>query len=246
MALECLLDLTGAANAPEALYTDLRLPEPPPDRPYTYVNMVSTADGKILLGPPGTTAKGLGGPTDQALMRRLQNAADAAMIGAGSLRVGNVIYDPRLWRATATRSGDLPLDNRFFTDAPGKAIVFAPETLSSPARERLETRAQVRIAGRESVDAREAARMLRQEFGIRKLALEGGPDLNFSFFEAGMVDELFLTLAPKIKGGTRVPTAVTGPGLPDSEFVALELISLYRDGDEVYFRYRVDGRPHAQ
>src|SRR5438128_90918 len=109
--------------------------------------MVSTADGKILIGPRGSTAKGVGGPTDQLLMRRLQAGADGAMIGAGTLRPGNVIYRPELWRAVVTRSGDLPLENRFFTDAPDRAIVFAPRSLPADRREALGTHAHVRIVG---------------------------------------------------------------------------------------------------
>lgn len=242
MALERLIDRTGSQAPPDALYTDLRFPSPPEDRPYIYANMVSTADGKTLQGPPGSTAQGLGSPTDQMLMRRLQQWADGAIIGAETLRAGPVIYAPRLWRAVVTRSGELPLDNRFFTDAREKAIVFAPATLSPQARDRLGTRATVRIVGEEGIDVREAARILRTEFNIRTLVLEGGASLNFAFFEAGLVDELFLTIAPKIKGGAHLPTVVDGPGLPDRQFIPLQVLSLYHDGDELYLRYRVQPR----
>lgn len=239
MALERLFDATGSDHAPDALYTDLRFPEPPPDRPYIFVNMVATADGKTLIGPPGSTAAGLGSPTDQMLMRRLQEAADGALIGAGTLRPGHVIYAPRLWRAVVTRRGDLPLANRFFTDAPERAVVFAPATLPAQARERIVPPVRLRILGAESVDVRAAVRALREEFGIRCLAIEGGAGLNFEFFAAGLVDELFLTIAPKIKGGAHLPTVVDGPGLPGREFVSLSLLSLYKDGEELYLRYRI-------
>ena len=81
MPLERLLDLTVNPPEPEELYTRLDFPDLPEDRPYTIINMVSTVDGKIVLGEPGSAAKGLGGPTDQRLFRRLQKAVDAAMIG---------------------------------------------------------------------------------------------------------------------------------------------------------------------
>jgi len=242
VAIERLLDRAAVLDAPDALYMNPRWPVPPADRPYTSVNMVSTVDGKILLGPRGSTAKGLGGQTDQLLMRRLESAADGAMIGAGTLRAGPVIYASHLWRATVTRSGDLPIDNRFFTDAPEKAIVFAPATLASEARIRLETCANVRFAGETEVDLTTAVHVLRTEFGIRHLIVEGGPDLNFDLFEAGIVDELFLTFAPKLKGGAGVPTILEGPGLPDRDWIGVELLSLYHDGDELYFRYRIGPR----
>jgi riboflavin-specific deaminase-like protein len=242
MALERLLDRTGSQAPPEALYTHLHFPSPPEERPYIFVNMVSTADGKTLLGPPGSTALGLGSSTDQILMRRLQQQADAAIIGAETLRAGPVIYAPHLWRVVVTRRGELPLDNRFFTDAPEKAIVFAPATLPPEARDRLGTRATLRIVGEEVVDVGQLARILRTEFNIRILVLEGGASLNFAFFEAGLVDELFLTIAPKIKGGAHIPTVVDGPGLPNRQYIPLQLLSLYHDGDELYLRYRVQPR----
>src|SRR5258708_38325314 len=118
MPIERLFDPTGADFPPDQLYTNHGFPEPPADRPYIYLNMVATADGKTLLGPRGSTAKGLGSKTDQMLMRRLEDAADGLIIGANTLRASHVIYPARLVRAVITRSGDLPLNNRFFTDVP--------------------------------------------------------------------------------------------------------------------------------
>src|SRR5260221_5127467 len=114
MPIERLFDLTGADFAPDQLYIDPGFPKPPSARPYIYLNMVATADGKTLLGPRGSTAKGLGSRTDQMLMRRLEDAADGLIIGANTLRASHVIYPARLVRAVVSRSGDLPLDNRFF------------------------------------------------------------------------------------------------------------------------------------
>ena len=245
MALERLFDISNDSGDPADLYAKLELPEPPRGRPYTYVNMVSTVDGKILIGPRGSTAKGVGGPTDQMLMRRLEENADCGMVGAGTLRPGNVIYPARIWRAVITRSGVLPLQNRFFTDAPGKAIVFAPENLPSEHRAELEREAHLRLAGAESVDVSAAVGILGAEFGVRRLLLEGGADLNSDFFLSGLVDELFITIAPKVKGGEQLPTPVEGPGFPEREFAALRLVSIYRDGDELYLRYRVGERDSA-
>lgn len=239
MALQRLIDRTGTDADPQALYERLSLPEPPPDRPYTLLNMVSTVDGKTLIGQPGSTAKGVGSSTDQLLMRRIQGNADAAIIGAGTLRPGNVVYRPEMWRAVVTRGGSLPLSNRFFTDAPDRAIVFAPTSLPSADRERLGTVAELRLVGELAVDLPAAVRLLREEFGARVLLLEGGAALNDAFFRAGLVDELFLSFAPKLKGGAHLPTVVDGEGLPGAEYQPLELLSLYHDGDEFYFRYAV-------
>ncbi|HZO88343.1 MAG TPA: RibD family protein [Chthonomonadaceae bacterium] len=238
MALECLFDRTGDTPTPEALYTRLNFPAPPADRPYVYINMVSTVDGKIVVGKPGGSAKGVGGPTDQLLFRRLQRTCDAVLVGSATLRASQVLYPPELPRYVVTRSGDVPLGNRFFTDAPNRASVLAPEELPEAAKARLSAAARLILIGRGSVDLVAALRLLRQE-GIARLLCEGGATLNEELLRAGLADELFLTLAPKIKGGAHLPTIVAGQGFPPGHFLPLTLLSLYRDGDELYLRYRI-------
>ena len=231
MPIERLYDIATPDAVERDLYCDLQFPEAPVDRPYTYVNMVATVDGKILIGPRGSTAKGLGGPGDQLLMKRLQSAAEGAIIGAGTLRAG------------MTRSGDIPLDNRFFSDAPDRAIIFVPKSLPGRMQTELRSHGHLRVAGRERVDLKAALKVLRGEFEIKRLLLEGGADLNSEFFLNGFADEFFLTVAPKIKGGAHLPSPVGGPGFPDRSFQPMSLLSIYRDGDELYLRYRVEGPP---
>jgi len=234
-----LIDNTeNAGPASEELYTNLNFPERE-DRPYTVINMVATVDGKTLIGPEGSTAHGLGGPTDQLLMRRIQGCVDAAIIGASTLRAGHVVYRPEMWRAVVTRTGDIPFDNRFFTDAPDRAIVFAPHSLPESDRKQLSAIARLELCGPTSVNVIEAARRMRLNYSVRSMALEGGSTLNYDFISQGLADELFLTVAPKLKGGAHLPSIVGGEGFPDHEYKDMSLVSLYRDGDELYFRYRI-------
>ena len=239
MALQRLIDCTASALPPDALYTEIAFPEPPTDRPYLYINMVATADGKIVVGEPKGSAMGVGGPTDQVLFRRLQTVCDAALLGSSTLRASQVIYPIEKPRFVITRTGDVPLENRFFTDAPERAFVLAPQDLPDAAHARLAAGANLIQIGQGGVDLPAAMRLLRQAHGIRALLCEGGATLNDALFRAGLVDELFLTLSPKIKGGAHLPTVVDGAGFPPGHFASLELLSLYHDADEMYFRYRV-------
>lgn len=239
MPLERLLDLTANPPEPDALYTRLTFPEPPEDRPYLYINMAATADGKIVIGKVGGASKGVGGPTDQMLFRRLQHTCDAALIGSTTLRAGTVIYPPEIPRFVVTASGDVPLENRFFTDAPDQAYVLAPEDLPSQKKARLQAATNYLPVGQGRVDLPAAMRLLRQQMGIRRLLCEGGATLNDELLRAGLADELFLTLAPKLKGGAHLPTVVDGEGFPPGRYLPLSLCSLYRDGDELYLRYRI-------
>jgi riboflavin biosynthesis pyrimidine reductase len=245
MALQRLIDRTGSALPPEDLYTRMDFPEPPEDRPYLLINMVATADGKILLGDLGDSAVGVGGPTDQMLFRRLQYLPDATLLGGATLRASQVIYPPEKPRYTVTRTGDVPLDNRFFRDAPDRAFVLAPEDLPAEVCERIRRKTNLIQIGQEEVDLTAALRFLRQERGVRTLLCEGGAKLNDCLLRLGLADELFLTLTPKLKGGAHLPTVVDGSGFPRQTYLPLHILSLYHDEDEVYFRYRIGATPET-
>jgi riboflavin biosynthesis pyrimidine reductase len=57
-------------------------------------------------------------------------------------------------------------------------------------------------------------------------------------FAADLIDEWFLTLTPKVKGGRHIPTTVEGDGLPRERVVQMELMSVYENNGELYLRYR--------
>lgn len=243
MPLERWIDRAENPPAPEALYTRLDFPEPPETRPYLFINMVSTVDGKIVIGEVGGTAAGVGGPTDQLLFRRLQRLPDAVMLGSATVRAGTVLYPPEKPRYVVTRTGELPLTNRFFTDAPDRAFVLTPEDLPEAAAARLRAETNLLQFGRGRVDLTAAMRFLRHEQGVRTLLCEGGATLNDELIRAGLADELFLTLTNKLKGGVHLPTLLEGTGFPPGQYLPLQLLSLYHDGDELYLRYRLDRFP---
>lgn len=239
--MRCLLDMTGEPQNEETLYLRLDFPPAPADRPYVFLNMVSSLDGKITLGEIGDSASGLGSSTDQLLMRRLQSNAQAVLIGASTLRVGHITYPPTLWRAVVTGRGEISPESRFFHEAPGKSLVFTTERMPAERRSALQEVAQVVVCGEERVDLREALAYLRRQLDIERLLCEGGGELNFEMFSAGLIDEWFLTLAPKVKGGRHIPTTVEGAGFPREQVVRMQLLSVYEQEGELYLRYRRQG-----
>ncbi|MDQ2629778.1 MAG: dihydrofolate reductase family protein [Actinomycetota bacterium] len=83
------------------------------------------------------------------------------------------------------------------------------------------------------VDLPALLRTLRGE-GVRALLCEGGPTLHGALQAYGLVDELFLTIAPKLSGGEG-PRILEG-ALP--EVVGLELAWLLEENGELFARYR--------
>lgn len=91
----------------------------------------------------------------------------------------------------------------------------------------------VKSSGGERVDLADLLGGLREE-GVRTVMCEGGPTLHDSLQAAGLVDELFLTIAPKLSGG-EAPRIIEGP-LPD--VVGLDLVWLLEEQGELFARYR--------
>ncbi|MGE3961278.1 MAG: RibD family protein [Dehalococcoidia bacterium] len=236
-------------------YASLDLPDPPGDRPYVLMNMVMSADGKIVI--EGSEA-GLGSPSDQRLMRALRANVDAVLNGAATLRQSGAspeLDDPALEAArlargftrtplgvVLTRSGDLPLDSAFFASDAFEAVVFATDAM--PLEQLAALRASPRPVGvvPDSDAVRSMLEALRRDFGVRWLLCEGGGHINGYLFDAGLVDECFLTVAPRIVGGNVELTPVAA-GRPASfaETWPLRLVSAVPNPatSEVYLRYRV-------
>jgi riboflavin biosynthesis pyrimidine reductase len=84
------------------------------------------------------------------------------------------------------------------------------------------------------VDLSGLLRSLREE-GVRALLCEGGPTLHGSLQAAGLVDELFLTIAPKLSGGGAPPRILEGEL---ADVVPLELAWLLEQDGELFARYR--------
>lgn len=243
-------DPDGAEISPDEVYRDLTFPPFTDGRPYVVVNMVSTVDGKTALGE---SAAGIGSRTDARLMRQIRGAADAVIWGAGTLRadvvdprVGPAWVERRLSRGQAaqplavTVSGSLDLEptNRFFVGGPERSILFTVSMASAERRRALERYATVVVQAGPSVDLAEAVRYLRERCGVRLLLAEGGPGLNQRLLEAGLLDEVFWTIAPKLAGG-RGRTLVDGDEPADAIRTSMDLVSLHEHAGELYSRYRL-------
>ncbi|MEK7076856.1 MAG: dihydrofolate reductase family protein, partial [Patescibacteria group bacterium] len=93
--------------------------------------------------------------------------------------------------------------------------------------------------GEEKVDIGQFASLLYAR-GARHVLVEGGPTLFASFLEARLIDEVFLTLAPKIFGnrGGEALTMAEGFLFPPDEVSKWKLLSVRQEGDELFLRYR--------
>jgi riboflavin-specific deaminase-like protein len=244
----------------EDTYRGLVLPGPPPGRERAAVSlgMVSSVDGAVAV--EGSSA-GLGGEADRRAFRRLRDACDAILVGAGTVRAED--YGPPRAPAAraearrsaglgpapqlivATRSADLSPDARLFRAErdPGvpPPVVITHAGAPSHRVAALTEVAEVVTLGSADVDLDALLQWCRDR-GLPRVLCEGGPSLNGALLAAGLVDEVFLTLAPTVVGGP-AGRIVAGPALgPDP----LDLVAVHEHDGELLLRYRMQpGRPAA-
>jgi riboflavin-specific deaminase-like protein len=234
-----------AQGTPDELVSGLHLAElAPPGRPYLVLNMVSTLDGKATME---WRTRGLSSDLDREVFHQLRTQADAVMVGAGTARTeryGRMVkrddlrekrvregLDPDPLAVIVSARLDLPADLPLLQE-PNQRVVIA-----SSADTRLEgVSAQVKYLDTGD-DIQLLMARLREEHGVRSVLCEGGPTLNSHLLAAGVVDELFLTLSPKLLGGAAALTIVAGRELVDP--AELEIVSILVGGGDLFTRWRI-------
>jgi len=91
--------------------------------------------------------------------------------------------------------------------------------------------------GASEVDVLRLIDWLSRERGCRTVLCEGGGVLAAAFFAARAVDELYLTIVPRVLGGKDAPTFVEGPGFDPNAIPAARIASLERIGEELFLVY---------
>jgi riboflavin biosynthesis pyrimidine reductase len=216
------------------VYTSLEFPDRSRPGPYVVLNMISTVDGKILSGERDEHVMDLGSEVDRATMRGIEGAVDAVLVGAGTLRATpGLHYGAGLRRYVATESGRIPFDRRFFTDAPALACVLTLDGARVFIPDGIEA-----WTWAETIDWPEALGLMRIQHAVKKLVVEGGSELNAALLSRDLVDEVFLTIAPKFKLGRSVPTIAGGEPLKRKHLLNFELVSHAAVRDEIFLRYR--------
>lgn len=210
-------------------------------------NFVSSADGAATLS--GLSA-GLSSEGDRRVFLLLRGLADVILVGAGTARAEN--YKParaqpswggvRAGRAAtppiALISGRLDLDpaSPLFTDAPADARTIVITCSSSPAdvRVALEPVADVIVAGETVVDLKGAVSALRSR-GLTRISCEGGPHLLGDLGDAGLLDELCLTISPVLAGPGATRIMAGTPWLNDP--CRMNLVRTLEEDGFLFSRY---------
>jgi riboflavin biosynthesis pyrimidine reductase len=243
-------DDVALPSALASLYGRLRMPRHA-GRPHVIGNFVSSLDGVVSLGIPGKAGGGeISGfnPHDRMVMGLLRAAADAVVVGAGTLRASSpdhvwtaeYIYPPladayRELRAAlgkpepplnvvVTGSGDIDLDRCLFRSATVPSLIVTTAAGARCLHVRngdLSPLARVEIAaGAAPLSAQAVLDTIGRTGKSGLVLVEAGPRLMSNFFAERLLDELFLTLAPQVAGRDG---AIERPGLVSGKLFAPEL-----------------------
>jgi riboflavin-specific deaminase-like protein len=223
--------------------------------PFVFVNFAITADGKITTANRKVTS--FSSPRDREHMYELRIDADAVMAGARTVDLNPVTMGPggekyrreRVRRGLAeynlrvvvSGSGTVDPKAKLFEKQFSPIIVLTTERASPERLKALRRRVEeVKVCGETEIDFEAALRWLREQWNVRTLLCEGGGELNDALFRAGLVNELHLTICPRIFGGRDAPTLADGRGqLKLADATQLELKWSRRYGDELFLIYRV-------
>jgi riboflavin biosynthesis pyrimidine reductase len=218
--------------------------------PFVRCNMISTLDGATSLqGRSGS----LGGEADHRVFQVLRSEADVVLVGAGTVRAEEYVpvvlgEELRVRRvgegrspvppiAVVTASGNLDWSSPFFTRAEARPIVFVPRAALSAVRADGEAVADVVAAGEARVDPRLVLDHLGRA-GSRSVLLEGGPALNAEFVHAGLLDELCLTISPRLVAGDG-PRVLAGRELVHP--LEPEIVHLLEENAFLFYRLALPG-----
>jgi 5-amino-6-(5-phosphoribosylamino)uracil reductase len=227
----------------------------PSRRPRILLNFAATVDGKIHPAPghrkgPFVLSRG---PEDHKRMRILRQQADAILIGASNLRMDDpglslepaererkrAANEPLPSRIVITHRGDGvdPRARMFDPSIGGPSYVVHAGVMPADVREQLGKVARLVELGPTTVPIERLLIWMKDELGAETVLCEGGGVLVAGLFGARAVDELYLTLVPRVLGGALAPTLAAGPGFGLDEIPDPKLTSVERVGDELYLRY---------
>ena len=220
---------------------------------HVVVNAAMSVDGKLASHRREQLA--ISGPEDFDRVDRIRAAADGVVVGVGTVVADDPhltldVTDRRVQRQRHGRPGNparvvadstarTPLDARILDDEATTYLLVSEQTSEERRTKLADAGAEVIVVGDDRVDLAAGIDRLADE-GIERLMIEGGGELIFSAFDAGLVDELSVFVGSQLIGGRDAPTLADGDGFTE-EFPALTLDDIEQLDDGVVLKYTVEG-----
>ncbi|HKJ38688.1 MAG TPA: 2,5-diamino-6-(ribosylamino)-4(3H)-pyrimidinone 5'-phosphate reductase [Anaerolineales bacterium] len=225
------------------------------NRPFVFINVAMTADGKIDTFQRKGAA--ISSARDKERVDKLRAESDAVMVGGKTL----LDEDPKLTvksnllRAERIARGHTPnpikvgvvsevklkTHSKFLHEGDARIVIFTTSRTSKEELASLRSQnMEVFVHDGERVDLSKMMHSLHK-LGIKRLMVEGGATLNFELIRLGLVDEVSTFVAPMIFGGENAPTMAAGSGVERGAAVPLKLVHVESwDDSGVLLHYKVE------
>lgn len=226
---------------------------PPPGRPFVTANFALTWDGRISTRR--STPSDFSSPRDKRRLVEIRAKCDAVLVSAKTISVDNMMMGlpdenlraarvrrgqaPYPTRVLLTNSGRIDPDLRVFEKDFSPIVIFSTTRMPARARAALAEKADLWLHESATVNLAAMLATLGAEYGVKRLVCEGGAQVLRSLLAADLVDELHVTVCPRIFGGVGAPTltGVAPDFFPRSIALGLEKMEVIEG--ECFLRYRV-------
>lgn len=209
------------------VYSNLKFPKKS-GRPFFYTNFVSTVDGKVQVLKNTKDYWPIGSKADYKTLLELRSYADCLIHGKNTAKdFGEITMQSlnssmfKKMRKKVEKTLDLPY------------VILTSNPTALPKS----------LTGNVIVPKGGIPSLVRylKEQGFQNILIEGGSTLLASFLKEDLIDEIFLTIAPKIYGNekNKTLTLVEGYLFPKNATKKLSLLSVKKLGSELFLRYKV-------
>lgn len=229
------------------------MPARKPLRPFVTANFAMTWDGRISTrrGTPANFTS----PRDKRRLIEIRAGCDAVLASAKTIATDNMtmgLPDPALreervkrrqnaypLRVLLTNSGRIDPKLRIFESTFSPIVIFSTTRMPDRTQSALAGKADLWLHEAESVNLAAMMATLRSEYAVKRMVCEGGAQIFRALLSAKLIDEIHLTLSPRIFGGRGAPTltGVMEAFLPHSINARLRSMEVV-DG-ECFLRFRV-------
>ncbi|UCF49446.1 MAG: 2,5-diamino-6-(ribosylamino)-4(3H)-pyrimidinone 5'-phosphate reductase [Thermoplasmatales archaeon] len=213
-------------------------------RPKIVINCAMSADGKIAL--PTKKQLRISCEKDIERMYKLRHDSDAILVGINTI----LSDDPKLTvKEKYVKNPHQPiriiLDSNCKTPVDALAVNTQAKTwiiTSGKCNKKFKDNVEIIKCETDAeglIDLEDLLEMLYNR-EIKTLLVEGGSTVIWNFLNNGLVDDIYVYMAPIIIGGSKTPTMADGEGIKSlDELINLEIVNVKRLGPGILFHFKM-------
>ncbi len=215
-------------------------------RPYFILKTATSLDGKIC--DYQGNSKWISGPAARTIVHELRYECNAVLTGINTVLKDDPALTVRLpdkhkeiYRVILDTTGKIALNSQVITNKDQRTIVVVGQNIKKEKLNKLSSLPhiivlQTAVNKNKQIDLKKLSKTLYKKFNICSVLIEAGGTVNESFIKEKLVDEYYWFIAPKIIGGAKALTAVSGPGFNLRNSPGLTINSVEKIGDDLLLK----------